>query len=82
MAAGLPVVTTMQRGYRRYFGEGDVVAVDADAGSIRRALLHLAHDPHQRERLSARSLEVAGRHFGAPAFLDAYERIYQAISQH
>jgi glycosyltransferase involved in cell wall biosynthesis len=79
MAAGLPVVTTISPGYRRYFTADDVLPIEPTAESVHSALLDLARDSRLRERLGRRSLEVAREHFGEDAFVAAYERLYQQL---
>lgn len=79
MAAGLPVVTTLNPGYEAYFSAEDVLAIEPDAGSLRRALGTLAGDPALRRRLAERSAAVAARHFDPVRFLDAYEEVFRAV---
>jgi D-inositol-3-phosphate glycosyltransferase len=80
-AAGLPVVTTMQPGYDHYIGADDVLVVERDSASVREALRLLAGSAELRERLSARSLAVAERHFGIDRFVTAYEDVYAEASR-
>ncbi len=81
-AAGLPVVTTMQPGYEHYLEPADVLAIDRDPGSLRKALVRLAGDDALRMTLAARSREVAERHFGLDRFVSAYEEVYaEAVSR-
>jgi glycosyltransferase involved in cell wall biosynthesis len=79
MAAGLPVVTTMNPGYEAYFSPEDVLAIDPDADSLRAALARLASDAALRRRLAERSAEVARRHFDPVRFLDGYEELLRAV---
>lgn len=71
MAAGVPVVTTMQDGYERYFGPDDVAAVDGSAESIELALASLPSGLGERGRA------VATRSFSVDAMVDAYEALYR-----
>jgi D-inositol-3-phosphate glycosyltransferase len=79
MAAGLPVVTTLNPGYEAYFSAQDVLAVEPDASSLRNALGTLAGDEALRRRLAARSAEVARRHFDPDRFVDAYEEQLRVV---
>lgn len=71
MAAGVPVVTTMQDGYERYFGADEVAVIDGSARSIEQALAALPPGLGERGRA------VAARHFSVDAMVDAYEALYR-----
>jgi glycosyltransferase involved in cell wall biosynthesis len=70
MAAGVPVVTTMQAGYERYLGPEDVAVIDGSARSIEAALASLPAGLGERGR------SVAARSFSVGAMVDAYEALY------
>jgi glycosyltransferase involved in cell wall biosynthesis len=75
-AAGLPAVTTMQPGYDQYLDADDVMVVERDPQSVRRALLAISENEEMARRLSARSRALAERHFGLDRFASAYETLY------
>jgi D-inositol-3-phosphate glycosyltransferase len=77
LAAGLPVVTTLQPGYESFLSAEDVLFVERDAEAVRRALQRLAAEPELRARLSERGRDVVRRHFGAERFIEAYEALYE-----
>lgn len=77
LAAGLPVVTTMQPGYDHYLSADDVLLVEREPDAVRAALRRLAGDRDLANRLAARSRTVAQRHFALEPFVDAYERLYE-----
>ena len=77
LAAGLPVVTTLQPGYERFLSADDVLYVEREPEAIRAALRRLTDEPELRKRLSGRAREVAGRHFGIDQFVQAYEALYE-----
>ena len=77
--AGVPVVTTRNPGYDRYFGLEDVLFVEPTGASIRAALRMLRDDPELRARLARRSAAVGARHFGEEAFVSAYEQAYRDL---
>jgi D-inositol-3-phosphate glycosyltransferase len=79
MAAGLPVVTTVNPGYEAYFSTEDVLAVEPEAASLRTALRTLAADPGLRQRLAGRSAEVASRQFDPTRFVSAYEELLRVV---
>jgi D-inositol-3-phosphate glycosyltransferase len=72
----LPVITTWQSGYEHYLDRGDVLVVDRDSASVRRALLRLVGDDALRVSLAERSHAAAERHFGVESFVSAYEQTY------
>lgn len=78
--AGIPIVTTDQPGLSSYFEPGDLVLVDANGESIRKALLALRADPARRAALARRVENVGRIHFDAGAFVTAYEQTYAEIA--
>ncbi|MHB1243544.1 MAG: glycosyltransferase family 4 protein [Gaiellaceae bacterium] len=80
MASGLPVVTPYAAGYTGTFLPTDIAPVERTASSVRAALLALAADPAERERLAARSRAVAASAFSWEAFVDAYERLLRELA--
>ncbi|HEU4975644.1 MAG TPA: glycosyltransferase, partial [Baekduia sp.] len=83
MARGLPVVATSIGGLPELLGAGaGVVVPPGDAGALATALQALARDPRERERLSARSLEIVRRRFDPERVLDAFcARLAEAYPQ-
>lgn len=79
MSAGLPVVTSFNAGYERYFTRTDVLTVEPHAGAVRSALRRLAHEPELRRRLSERSSAVAAASFALGPFVAAYEQLYERV---
>ena len=72
----LPVITTWQSGYEHYLDRGDVLVVDRDSPSVRRALLRLVGNDALRASLAERSHAAAERNFGVEPFVSAYEQTY------
>lgn len=81
MHAGLPCVLAYDDGYEWAFSRDDVICVEAEAASIRSALLRLASDEELRLALAARSRAAAERSFGVEAFVTAYERLYASAAR-
>jgi D-inositol-3-phosphate glycosyltransferase len=79
MAAGLPVVTTLNPGYDAYFSDEDVLAIEPDPAALRSALWTLAREPGLRARLAERSRAVSRAHFRPERFVDAYEELLQVV---
>jgi glycosyltransferase involved in cell wall biosynthesis len=80
LVAGVPSVVTREPGYERFLAEGDVVFVPPEPEAIRAALKRLATDPGLRAELSATAREAGRRRFGVEAFVDAYVRLYAAVT--
>jgi glycosyltransferase involved in cell wall biosynthesis len=76
---GLPVVTTLGPGYEEFLGPEDALFIEPRSEDIRAQLLRLVAEPTLCRALSERSLAVAGRAFGLEPFLQAYERLYEAL---
>jgi D-inositol-3-phosphate glycosyltransferase len=79
LASGLPVLTTFQSGYERYLADDDVLVVQRNPDSVRKALRMLILDEALRVRLSERARRVAALHFGIERFLTAYEELYAEV---
>jgi D-inositol-3-phosphate glycosyltransferase len=79
LAAGLPVITTRQPGYEGFLSAEDALFVERDPVSVRAAIGRLAGDNELSRKLSARSLAVAGHHFGADRMVEAYEALYAEV---
>ncbi len=76
LTAGLPVLATMSPGYERYLRPGEVIPIERDGESIRRALKSIAADPAGRAELAERAAAAAEREFGRERFGAAYEHLY------
>ena len=79
LVAGLPCVITPHEGYERYLGKDDVMFVERNGESIRRALRTLAASPARRETLASRARLVGSRSFDAATFAGAYESLYREV---
>ena len=82
LAAGTPVVSTPVEGMRALMAEGAaVVAADRSSSSLARAALDLLRDPRRREALGAAGMRAASERFAADAMVEAYDRMYAAMTR-
>jgi glycosyltransferase involved in cell wall biosynthesis len=77
MASGLPVVATRDDTYAHYVSDVEMLQVDADAASLRAALIGLLHDEADRQRRGAAARARALRNFTLAACTERHLAIYE-----
>lgn len=73
---GLPIISTRVGAIPEVFDESSCLFMDAEAGSIRTALIGIAHDTVDLGALARRSREVFDAKLSLDAFLSAYCKLF------
>ncbi len=76
MAAGLPIITTYDRGCEGVVGDAAVLVPPRDASAIADAITRLSSDEDLRRRLSDAGRRRVIEHFGWDALVRRYKAIY------
>jgi len=79
MYVGLPIITTDTGGTKEVVDDNALLFIYGDVDGLTKALLRLMSSPEERERLGARSLQIARGRFSESRLISDYVRILNAV---
>lgn len=82
MSCGKPVIVTATEGLKPYLDQADAMCIvpPQDAISLRRAILDLLNNPHERQRLSDRGKALAAERYSLESYLSVLSQSLRALA--